>query len=217
MTTTTTSKAEAPPAAKAHWRTMHDSNRDGFCASDLMTIMQEEGGVRELHVRIEAAGQGMVKDNDSGKTTRKVAFKFHGIDKLYKSNVTNNNAATSVTGSPFPADWPGHVITLYVGRAERARRKGDPEGTPSTVTVDAVRFRITKPPAGAKVYGEASASAPFDLDAWIAALARCATVTDLDAARRELNTTSKPPREHVGAIKEAIEAARVRIVAGAGL
>ena len=209
---TVTEQPTTAPALKEHWRAMHDGNSDDFSASDLLTILAQEGGT-DLHVKIESAGRGSVKDNETQQVKKKVALKFVGIPKPYKSNVTNNNATASVTGSPFPVDWPGAIVTLYVGKAERSRRKGDPEGTPNKVIVDAVRFRPVKPPAGAKVYGVAGGTAggeAFDLDGWLSLFADVATREEFAALREKLNTT-KRPKEAREPLAKSVEAARVRL------
>lgn len=211
----TTTQNEQPAAApKEHWRTMHDSNSEDFCSADLLTLLQQNGGGTDLHVRIESAGHGSVKDNETQQVKRKVTFRFAGIAKPYKSNVTNNNATTAVTGSPFPVDWIGAVVTLYVGKAERGRRKGDPEGTPKKVIVDAVRFRPVKPPVNARIYGVTADAAPaFDLDGWIAAFADAASREDFASLREKLNQ-AKRPKEAREPLAKAVEAARVRLFDG---
>lgn len=212
MTTTQTDQPAAAP--KEHWRTMHDSNSEDFAASDLMTLLQQTGGGTDLHVRIESAGHGTITDFDTNKVRRKVTYRFVGIDKPYKSCVTNNNATSSVLGSPYPIDWTGGVITLYVGKAERGRRKGDPEGTPKKVIVDAVRFRPVKPPVNARIYGVTADAAPaFDLDGWIAAFADAASREDFASLREKLNQ-AKRPKEAREPLAKAVEAARVRLFDG---
>lgn len=200
-------------AEKVHWRAMHDSNSEDFGSPDLLTILEREK-VKELHVRIISATGGSVEDSETRKAKKRVAFRFAGIDKPYKSNVTNNNAARSVTGSPYPVDWAGHVVTIYVSKATRPKRKGDPEDAPNMVVVDAIRFKSTKPPQGAKVYRETEANgAAFDADGWCAAFADVPTREEFNELREKLNK-AKAPASARAVLAKAVEAARVRLFTG---
>ncbi len=199
-----------------HWRSMHESSGDDFTAADLMNILEQEKAT-ELHVRIEAATGGSVEDADTRKSKKRVSIKFQGIDKPYKSNVTNNNAASKVVGKPFPRRWVGHVVTLYVSKATRPKRKGDPEDAPNMVTVDAIRFRSAKPGDGVKVYGDSRSSdgAAFDLDGWLSSFASpTLTREEFTDLRTKLNATKRPASSR-DALAKAVEAARVRLYEGA--
>lgn len=192
---------------KQHWRSLTDSRSDTFNAADLYQLT-EGAPTTDLNVKIESAGGGSVKDYDTNKDSRKVMLRFVGVSKPLGLAAVNCRAMETITGSPFPRDWAGAIITLYVGKAERGRRKSDPEPDDPAdlrkkIVVDAVRIRPRKVDANAPHYGKTV----FDLEATIASFMAAESVEQLAAIRKSL----RAPREHHGALAVAYKEAEDRI------
>jgi len=54
-----------------------------------------------------------VKDNDSGKTEKKLVMHFVGKDKALILNRTNCEALEAICGTDDYGAWPGHAVVLY--------------------------------------------------------------------------------------------------------
>lgn len=100
-------------------------------------LKQEDLLGRAVRVVISAVEVEDVKDNDTGKTERKLVCHFMGKEKAMILNKTNCEALESITGTEDYASWVGHPVILYV----------DPTIKFGGKTVGGLRLRSVNAPA----------------------------------------------------------------------
>lgn len=168
-----------------HWKSMFDSERD----AGLLFACHLE--FRDLTLTIAGVAAGSVT-GAGGKSSGKPIVSFSDHPRRLALNATNGKVLQRLFGTADTRQWIGRRITLYPSTT-----------TFGSETVECIRVRETlpdQPPAAAP---------PFDVRRWLAALDVVASIEELDRLRAELNA-AKPPREHRGALAEAIASARER-------
>lgn len=76
-------------------------------------LKQEDLQGKTPRVVIASVDMDDVKDNDSGKTEKKLVMHFVGKDKALILNRTNCEALEAIVGTDDYASWVGHAVMLY--------------------------------------------------------------------------------------------------------
>jgi len=76
-------------------------------------LKQEDLQGKAVRAVIGSVVMDDVKDNDSGKTEKKLVMHFVGKDKALILNRTNCEALEEICGTDDYAAWLGHTVVLY--------------------------------------------------------------------------------------------------------
>lgn len=76
-------------------------------------LKQEDLQGKAIKVVLESIDLEDVKDNDSGKTEKKLIAHFVGKDKTLILNRTNCEALEAICGTDDYASWKGRAVVLY--------------------------------------------------------------------------------------------------------
>lgn len=76
-------------------------------------LKQDDLQGKAIKVVIESVQPDDVKDNDTGKTEKKLIAHFVGKDKALILNRTNCEAIEAICGSDDYGSWAGHVVVLF--------------------------------------------------------------------------------------------------------
>jgi hypothetical protein len=118
-------------------------------------LKQEDLQGKTPRVVIASVGLDDVKDNDTGKTEKKLVMHFVGKDKALILNRTNCESLEEIVGTDDYASWVGHSVVLFT----------DPTVKFGGKTVGGLRIRavngVAPPPPPPPVATEDDDEIPF--------------------------------------------------------
>ncbi len=194
------------PVPRLPWRKLIDRNSEDFTVDDMPDDPRDPAKKRDLTVKVERVDQfGKVKSVQGGKTkeTRCPKLYFVGIAKPLGVKVTLAKQITRVTGSKFPVDWQGALITLYVAEDEMCF------GTPT----DVVRVREIRPTEAQWAACQKGYKAPpFNLEIALKTIADARSTDELRTWKANLKIPKGTPAEDVTRLREVYATAEAALV-----
>lgn len=98
---------------KTHWKEMTNYKYMGA-----FNLINDDGSYREVHVKIKSIKQEEIVGSNNNKNIKPVA-EIEGY-KPFIINATNSKRLSKNFGSPFPDDWVGKEITIYVEKGHKS-------------------------------------------------------------------------------------------------
>lgn len=203
----TTTKPDAPASKlpRLPWRKLIDRNSEDFTVDDMPDDPRDPAKKRDLTVkvvRVDLFGKVKSVQGDKTKESRCPKLYFAGIDKPLGVKVTIAKQITRVTGSKFPADWEGALLTLYVLEDEMCF------GTPT----DVVRVREVRPTEAQWAACQKGYKAPpFSLEIALKAIADARSTDELKTWKANLKIPKTTPPEDVERLRAAYASAEAEL------